>query len=108
MDTLEFLSTIRGYHVYMRTWTPVPGESLMAVKESGNIYDRNAVALLGGDMKVGHIPMKISGLCSSFITRGGTIEALVSGSRQYATDLPQERCSSSHSISHIPSQLLLI
>ena len=86
----------------------MPGESLIAVKESDNIHDRNAMALLGGDMKVGHVPMKISGLCSSFITRGGTIEALVSESRQYAADLPQERCSSSHSVSHILSQLLLI
>ena len=34
MGTLEFLSTVRGYHI-MRMWTPVPGQSLIGTKESG-------------------------------------------------------------------------
>lgn len=89
MDTVELSSTVRGYHVYMRMWTPVVGGSLMAEKEPCNIHDRNAVALFRGDMKVGHVPRKISVLCSSFITRGGTIEAVVTGSWQFAGDLPQ-------------------
>ena len=44
-STIEYLSTVRGFHVYMRTWTPVVGESLTAVREPGNVHDRNAVAL---------------------------------------------------------------
>ena len=88
-STFKLLSTVRGYHIYRRMWTPVVGKSLMAVRESGNVHDRNAIALFRGDMKIGHIPMKISRLCNSFITRGGTIEAVVTGSIQFATDLPQ-------------------
>ena len=64
-------------------------DALVAVKESGSIHDGNAVPLLSGDTNVGHIPMKISRLCTSFISKGGRIEALVCGSRQYAADLPQ-------------------
>ena len=88
-STMEFESTVRGYHVYKRTWTPVVGESLAAAREFGNIHDMTAVALFRGGVKVGHIPMKISRLCSSFITKGGTIEAVITGSRQFAADLPQ-------------------
>ena len=43
--TIEYLSTVRGFHVYMRMWTPVVGESLTAVREPGNVHDRNTVAL---------------------------------------------------------------
>ena len=78
---MEFESTVRGYHVYKRTWTPVIGESLTAAREFGNIH---AVALFSGGVKIGHIPMKMSRLCSSFITRGGTIEVVITGSRQFA------------------------
>ena len=59
-STIEYLSTVCGFHVYMRTWTPVGGESLTAVREPGNVPNRNAVALFRGDTKVGRIPMKIS------------------------------------------------
>ena len=61
----------------------------MAAKELGNVHDRNAVALFRADMKVGHIPMKISQLYNSFITKGGTIEVVIMESRQFAADLPQ-------------------
>ena len=41
-------------------------------------------------MQVGHIHiMQISRLCSTFITRGGTIEAVITGSRQFTADLLQ-------------------
>ena len=35
MGTLEFLSTVRGYHIYMKMWTPASGKSLIGAKESG-------------------------------------------------------------------------
>ena len=65
------------------------GETLSAEREPDNVHDRNAVALYSDDLKVGHVPMKISSLCNSFLTRGGSIQAVVAGSRQFAADLPQ-------------------
>jgi hypothetical protein len=38
---------------------------------------------------VGHLPMKISRLCSLFLLKGGSITVTVTGRRQYSTDLPQ-------------------
>ena len=35
------------------------------------------------------MPKSISKLCHSFLSRGGTIEAVVMGGRQYAADIPQ-------------------
>ena len=58
----ELLSTVRGYHVYRRSWTQVGGESWTAARELGNIHDMNAVALFQGDVKVDHIPKKMSWL----------------------------------------------
>ena len=43
--TIKYLSAVHGFHVYMQMWTPVVGESLTAVREPGNVHDRNAVAL---------------------------------------------------------------
>ena len=43
-STLGLLSTVCGYHVYRQMWTLV-GENLTAARESGNVHDRNAVAL---------------------------------------------------------------
>ena len=38
---------------------------------------------------VGHVPRKISFLCTAFIRRGGTIYCTVQGSRRYSSDLAQ-------------------
>ena len=65
-----------------------PEQVLEANRE--NIHDRNAVTLVLEEIGiVGHVPKNISKLCHSFHFRGGTIEAVVIGERQYAADLPQ-------------------
>ena len=38
---------------------------------------------------VGHLPRKISRICTLFIRRGGAIHCRVTGRRKYSTDLPQ-------------------
>ena len=43
----------------------------------------------GEDNIVGHLPRRISSLCSAFIRRGGTIKCIVDGHRQHSEDLPQ-------------------
>ena len=61
---------IRGFHVYKNVWVTQLGEILDAVKEDANIHDRFAVAIIHNDLGVvGHVPMKISKLCSAFLSR---------------------------------------
>ena len=38
---------------------------------------------------VGHLPRKLSKVCSLFLKRGGTIQCTVRGRRHCSTDLPQ-------------------
>ena len=53
-----------------------------------NLADRFAVAVMKGGTVVGHIPRKISNVCSIFIRKGGSIFCLTTGSR-FSSDLPQ-------------------
>ena len=54
-----------------------------------NLADRFAVAVIKGGTVVGHIPRKISNICSIFIRKGGSIFCLTTGSRRFSSDLPQ-------------------
>ena len=38
---------------------------------------------------VGHVPRKISAICSLFLRQSGKISCCVTGPRQYSSDLPQ-------------------
>ena len=62
--TYEMEAMIRGYHVYATVWDAQIGEELYCARETGNIRDPYAVAVKKADLTVGHIPMKISALCS--------------------------------------------
>ena len=87
-------SMIRGYHEYMMIWSdPIVGEELCCEREPGNSSDPYAVAvkkqISGEDKIVGHVPRKISTICSIFIRRGGTIRCVINGRRRHSSDLPQ-------------------
>ena len=83
-------SCVRGYHVYGETWTAALGEELCCERELGNVIDRYAVAVKKDSSEtVGHLPKKISRLCSMFIQTGGEIIATVTGHRRYSSDLVQ-------------------
>ena len=87
-------SMIRGYHEYKLIWNnPVVGEDLLCEREVGNPHDTHAVAVkkvIDGNLTVvGHIPRRISSICSIFMRRGGTINCTVDGSRRYSSDIPQ-------------------
>ena len=58
-------------------------------KLSGNRYDPYAVATLSDGRVVGHMPRKISPVCSIFIRCGGSITCTVSDRRRYSADLDQ-------------------
>ena len=76
-----FESMIHGYHEYQMIWgAPAIGEKLDCFHELGNSHNRYARVMkktigLGGDVVVGHVPRRISAICSL----GG----------RYSADLPQ-------------------
>ena len=92
--TFYIESMARGYHEYKSVWeNPVSGEELNCTRDIGNSHDPMAVSILkeidGATIVVGHVPRRISALCSVFIRRGGTIRCIVNGHRRYSADLPQ-------------------
>jgi len=76
-------SCIHGFHVYQDVWLLVMGKTLLGLREDGNSEDRYAVAYYKSEEVVGHVPRKISLLCSSFLRRGGVIHAIITGTRRY-------------------------
>ena len=65
------------------------GEVLICRKEPTNSADRYAVAVLKEETIIGHLPRKMSKVCSLFLRRCGSIRCKVTGSRRYSSDLPQ-------------------
>jgi len=69
---------------------PCTGDELICEREIGNSHNPQAVAMkkeIDGIMS--HVPREISSICSSFIRQDGIIWSLITGSRQYSTNLPQ-------------------
>ena len=66
MAAYEMESCVRGYHVYKDLWDASIGEDILCEREPFNNADRYAVAVLKDDTVVGHIPRKISRICSLF------------------------------------------
>ena len=56
--------------------------------QSGDYF---AVVVVIDSNIVGHIPRKISSICSLFLRQSGSIICYVTGNRQYSSDLPQGR-----------------
>ncbi len=80
----SFRSVVRGFHVYKDVWSPTINHELPTQQEHGNPEDQHAVAIVKavvGDV-VGHAPREISRICWHFLSRGGTITCIVTGSRQ--------------------------
>ena len=59
---------IRGYHEYQSIWEAEVGENLTCIREPGNVRDPYAVAVTKPESStiVGHVPRKISAVCSLF------------------------------------------
>ena len=89
MDEVTFIldSCVRGCHVYKDLWNATPGETLTCKRERGN---RNDVFVQSNGNIVGHIPRKISCICTLFICRGRVLNCLITGLRRYSRDLSQE------------------
>ena len=70
METFESESCVRGYHIYQELWEAAVGEDLECQRESGNTADAYAVSVLREGTIIGHLPRKISRVCTLFIRRG--------------------------------------
>ena len=63
---LQFYSCVRGYHIYKDGWSPVRDEILVCQCETGNTHDPYAVKVTNSISIVGHLPKKITSMCSLF------------------------------------------
>ena len=82
-------SEIMGYHVYQDVWEVEHGEILRCFRETGNAFDPFAVCVKKDAKVVGHVPRKISAICSIFLQKNGTIYCEVIGRRRYSRGIPQ-------------------
>ena len=66
---------IRGYHEYQGIWEAEVGENLTCIREPGKVRDPYAVAVTKPEslIIVGHVPRKMSAICSLFLRKGGSI-----------------------------------
>ena len=78
---------VHGYHVYRRIWSSAVEEILYCEREPTNSQDRYAVAVKKDETVIGHLPRKVSRVCSLFLRRGGTVCCRVSESRRYSSYL---------------------
>ena len=56
----------------LEQWNPVVGEVLTCTREVNNTSDHYAVSVKKDGAIVGHLPRKISRLCSLFLRSGGS------------------------------------
>ena len=71
-----------SYHIHQEVWAAAVGKELVCEREMDNSYDLYAVAVKRMGNIIGHLPRKLSKLCSLFLRRGGAMICLVSGGRR--------------------------
>ena len=84
MASFSIEAMVRGYHAYKDIWTAVVGKESPCKQEVGNMFDPFAIAVMRGDTVIGHVPRKISFICSLSLRREGSITCRVTGSRQHS------------------------
>ena len=81
--SVAFLCGLKGYHVYMTSWTPTLGDRMLAIHESGYLHDPYAIAarkrLPGALMEstVGHLPKEISRITRYIMLYGAMVTVKV-------------------------------
>ena len=94
LRVFEFDSYIRGYHAYKAMWNPALGDVLPLERETTNVKDKFALALMKGSTVVGHIPYNIAPAVSHFLKRSinkATVEvtgAAVNRRAGYGLEIP--------------------
>ena len=75
--------------MYKEVWEAAIGEVLVCHREPTNATDRYTVAVTKAATIIGHLPRKLSKVCSLFLRKGGSIRSTVTGRRRYWNDLLQ-------------------
>ena len=88
-ESFQLPCCIRGYHFYKDLWNASLRDQLHCQRERSNDKDRYAIAVVHDGVVVGHLPRKISLVCSLFIKRGGSIVCEVTDRRRHSADLLQ-------------------
>ena len=74
----EFISAVRGFHVYRQEWHPEQNEELGCSHEVGNVFDIFAIKTTNNDGRVtGHLPREISRPTKFLLDRGAQITAIL-------------------------------
>ena len=60
VSEFKYESCICGYHIYKDIWSSTVGEHLICERETLNLTDRYAVAVLKDDVIIGHLPRVMS------------------------------------------------
>ena len=89
VDELEIPCCVRDYHVYRDIREAAIGEVLVCQREPTNSTNRYAVAVIKSAEIIGHLPRKLSNICSLFLRRGGSIRSTVTRLMRYSSDLLQ-------------------
>ena len=90
-----FLCGLRGYHEYRSIWTPTLHEVVEAKQESGNAYDRFAIACtkkLPSHLTksvVGHLPKEVSRYTYYIFLHGTKVTAMVMDNHHRRSPLVQ-------------------
>ena len=87
MEAFEFVSAVRGYHIYKDIGEPSLGEKLIAHREFGNQFDKFAIKVLNDEQTVGHLPREYSRIAWYFLARGVSITLEVTGRRLHCKQL---------------------
>ena len=61
------MSRVRGYHIYQLIREASIGEMLRCKSDSHNSHDRYAISVKIDEITVGHLPRKLSWMCSLFL-----------------------------------------
>ena len=66
MEEFRSVCCIQGYHVYKEILEAAVGEVLMCTREPYNALDRYTVSVNKAGTVIGHLPRKLTRLCSLF------------------------------------------
>ena len=62
--------------MYGTVWNSTIGEFLYCERDRDNTSDKYCLTVKKSDIVVGHLPHKISQMCSLFLGRGGNIQCV--------------------------------
>lgn len=86
-STVKIATAVRGYHVFMSTWTPTVGDKFVCIHEENNTHDTHAMGAYDDKKLVGHLPKEASRYFHFFTLHNGPeISGEVTGKRRHCSE----------------------